>query len=304
MSGLQQFSDGRRPGKAPERSSFMHTCNLLSRYIKKKGSLRDFNLEIDGKIESLESIMKSGSAHAASASSTVNLLTNMDKPARPSTDSLPRPARPDCSVNLLEDTPEKYTKSKDAKKIEPETAQLTIFYGGRILVFDSCPADKAKELVKFASKGSPRISGGLVSNILHQNPSPSALVATKPFSRDGLPPVPSFQTTAGLMSSNSCKDKTRSEVIGHQKAGGISSNTSKDLPNTGSGDMGLSSGTVVCISPQPVINGSDLPIARRSSVHRFLEKRKERASARGPYQDQEHAASSSSKGDELLDLKL
>ncbi|XP_075523344.1 protein TIFY 10b-like isoform X1 [Primulina tabacum] len=295
MSGLQQFSDGRRPGKVPEWSSFMRTCNLLSRYIKKKGSLRDFNLEIDGKIESLESIMRAGSAHAASASSTVNLLTQMDKPARPSMDSFPRPARPESSVNFLEDTSKKDIKSKDATKIESKTAQLTIFYAGRVLVFDGCPADKAKDLVKFASKDSPPISDGFVYNILHQNPSPSAVAATEPSSRDGLTPVLSFQT-AGRISSN---------VVGHQKAGGISSNTSKDIANNGSGDVVLSSGTEASISPQPEVNGSDLPIARRSSVHRFLEKRKERAAARRPYQIQEHApSSSSSKGDEHLDLKL
>lgn len=146
--------------------------------------------------------------------------------------------------------------SKDATKIEPKTAQLTIFYGGRVLVFDSCPADKVKELVKFASKDGPGVSGGLVSNILHQNPIPSAAAATTPGSRDGLPPVPSFQTAAGFISSNSCKDKPRSEVVGHQKAGGISSNTSKDVPNMGSGDVGLSSGIQAFISPQPEVNGS------------------------------------------------
>ncbi|KZV43476.1 salt responsive protein 1 [Dorcoceras hygrometricum] len=275
-----------KPRKAPERSSFMHTCNLLSQYINNKGSLRDFNLEIDGKIESLESIMKSEHAHAAPASSAVNLLTQMDKQARPPAGSLPCLPTPDCSINLLEDTSKKEIKSKDATKIEPKTAQLTIFYAGRVLVFDSCPADKAAELVKFASKEIPNISGG----ILLKKPSPRAAAATTPGSRDGLPPVPSFQT-ASCVSSN---------IVGHQKAGGISSNTPKEIANTG----GLSSGTQARISLQPEVNGSDLPIARRSSVHRFLEKRKERAAARGPYQIQENAASSSSKGDEHLDLKL
>jgi jasmonate ZIM domain-containing protein len=36
-----------------------------------------------------------------------------------------------------------------------EKQQLTIFYGGKVLVFDDFPADKAKDLMQIASKGSP-----------------------------------------------------------------------------------------------------------------------------------------------------
>nr|GMC50000.1 protein TIFY 10A-like [Ipomoea batatas] len=69
----------------------------------------------------------------------------------------------------------------------------------------------------------------------------------------------------------------------------------------------------------------DLPIARRSSLHRFLEKRKDRAIARAPYQVHNHHSampsssknhpssssnngnedySSSNSGNELLDLNF
>lgn len=58
MSSSRHLSDSGRVGKepAPEKSNFVHTCNLLSRYIKKKGNLRNLNLEIGGQVESLESI--------------------------------------------------------------------------------------------------------------------------------------------------------------------------------------------------------------------------------------------------------
>lgn len=50
---------------------------------------------------------------------------------------------------------------------------------------------------------------------------------------------------------------------------------------------------------QPI--GLDLPIARRASLHRFLSKRKDRASARGPYQLHKPSAESPK---ELFDLNL
>lgn len=37
---------------------------------------------------------------------------------------------------------------------EPEKAQMTIFYGGQVFVFNDFPADKAKEVMLLASKGS------------------------------------------------------------------------------------------------------------------------------------------------------
>ncbi|XP_074330907.1 jasmonate ZIM domain-containing protein 1-like isoform X2 [Apium graveolens] len=46
---------------------------------------------------------------------------------------------------------------------------------------------------------------------------------------------------------------------------------------------------------------SDLPIARRASLHRFLEKRKDRATARGPYQFNNPSGESSK---EKFDLNL
>jgi jasmonate ZIM domain-containing protein len=43
------------------------------------------------------------------------------------------------------------SEKKPAK--EAEKSKLTIFYGGRVLVFDNYPAEKVEELMNYASKG-------------------------------------------------------------------------------------------------------------------------------------------------------
>ncbi|KAL0415025.1 UNVERIFIED_CONTAM: hypothetical protein Slati_3334400 [Sesamum latifolium] len=297
MSSLRQLSDGRRQGKEPEKTNFVQTCNLLSQYIKGKGSLRDLNLEIGGKVESLEAIVKPGSSLAASDSTTVDLPRNNGKSAehsleqQPSKNPVPHVARPDSSIVIVEDAPNKAS---------------------------------TRDLVSMAKKSSSQMSYGILSKTIQEKPNP----ASTSVAREGLPPRP--QAGGGkqqpvVISSTTCKEKanptttataasTSSEREGFPpwppQAGtgkqpvAISSNTCMETDPTNSGAIASSSRTQEQLSPQSEANGSDLPIARRSSLHRFLAKRKNRAAVRGPYHNQEHPASSSSKSDEQIDLNL
>lgn len=395
MSSSHHLSDSTRVGKppAPEKSNFVHTCNLLSRYIKKKGNLRNLNIEIGGKVESLETIMRPGSSQ----------LTPIN----------------------IEDALNESITSKDAI-MEPDNAPLTMFYAGRVLVFDDYPAEKARELVQLASNinsnmatgkekvipdvgvasssaaqewrppppqanGSveaagtntfnekintggfssgaqewllrqPRTIGsrkanGTFSNLLKEKVVDGAAasssgaqewVAPEPEAKaSGLfsyPIVEKTNTGCAVMSTSgvqewlpplcetnsSCKDSgvlsepvkvkmnpvgavasnsgvrdwlsPQPEEKGSRLAIGTLSNSVEEKTNPGRVMASLSKAQSM-IPPQTEANGSDLPIARRSSLHRFLEKRKDRAVARGPYQIQEQPASSS-KSDEQLELKL
>ena len=59
------------------------------------------------------------------------------------------------------------------KTKEGKAAQLTIFYGGQVIVFDDFPADKAKELMSFASKGNPQSQNSSASAYTFAQTQPS-----------------------------------------------------------------------------------------------------------------------------------
>ncbi|KAL8466377.1 hypothetical protein ACS0TY_035471 [Phlomoides rotata] len=255
-------------GKAAVASNFAQTCNLLSRYVKEKGCLRDLNLEIGGKVESLEALVKPGSSLSGSPSTSKKLQTNSGKSQKEIS-----------SIITIEDDCNKASTSKLGRTGDSNTSQLTIFYSGRVLIFDDFPAGKVKELVSVAKRSSSQMSYGITSNTIQEKPNTAAAT------REGLPPRPHSSS-------------------GKRPLVGISSNTCKEKMNAASDGAGPSSSKAYeQISPEPEANGSDLPIARRSSLNWFLKKRKDRAVAKGPYHNQEHPAPfSNSKDEEQFDL--
>ncbi|XP_057503693.1 protein TIFY 10b-like [Actinidia eriantha] len=245
MSSSQEFSDRRSSGKGPERSNFAQTYNRLSQYLKEKRSLKDLGLEITGKLE----------PKGRSEITRGLFPVDREKPGETSAwngfvDLFPQHAGVGCSnTSIIDlDSPEQSNCSEPAAmETEPKAAQMTIFYGGRVVVFDCVPADKAKELMLLASNES--------------SPNSSAFLST---------PQPEVITISDSVPSSS----------------------RTDLPNP----------TQEHLRPRLQTTGSDIPIARRSSLHRFFDKRKDRVTARAPYQVNGGPSSSSPKLDDLIDL--
>ncbi|KAG9157432.1 hypothetical protein Leryth_010264 [Lithospermum erythrorhizon] len=114
---------------------------------------------------------------------------------------------------------------------EPEKAQMTIFYGGQVIVLDEFPADKVKEIMTMAGTQNPK----------------KIIMGSK-----------SAESATNLLTSSSFGNN-----LVHQTS-----------PAT----------------PQPMLH--DLPIARKASLARFFEKRKDRLTAKAPYQTSSMGATS------------
>ncbi|KAJ9183718.1 hypothetical protein P3X46_007530 [Hevea brasiliensis] len=254
MAGSPDFVEfaGQKGARWPEMSGFSQTCSLLSQYLKEKGSLGDLSLgmtcssEGNGTPEMVRQV-----------ATTMNLFPMSEKQGDVSTTNKPTTRTNLISMDLFPQQAgfttsapkEDVQKSRDSRinkaaTPEPQTAQMTIFYAGQVIVFNDFPADKAKEVMLLAGKGSSKGLTGFVPSVPVKNhPVFAPNVAKTPVESSGsIPPssnaVPNF---------------------------GNNLNQERMQPPT-----------------QSIAN--DLPIARKASLHRFLEKRKDRITARSPYQ--------------------
>ncbi|KAG4993261.1 hypothetical protein AAZX31_11G037700 [Glycine max] len=132
-------------------------------------------------------------------------------------------------------------------------SQLTIFYGGQVLVFDDIQAKKAKDILSFAGKGMSQNQNDYANTF----PATTSANPTRPF--------PFLMNIIPTSANNSVQD--------HPQA---------------------PSKPVIC----------DLPLARKASLHRFLEKRKDRIAARAPYQTSNHMAALNKPAESMTWLTL
>ncbi|KAF8103272.1 hypothetical protein N665_0188s0215 [Sinapis alba] len=199
--------------KLPEKPSFSQTCSRLSRYLKEKGSFGDlsFAMTCNPDVNGID----------PKAAQDVKLKNDMF------------PWQSSFSSK------EEVEKIKETKSLKPESqsSPVTIFYGGQVMVFDDFPAEKAKQVIDLAYKGSAK---SFTAELNYNQSAYTKNLAKNQKEIASIPrPVPPSPA------------KTAAQEP-------IKTNTSS--------------------------LASELPIARRASLHRFLEKRKDRITSKAPYQ--------------------
>ncbi|TVU48186.1 hypothetical protein EJB05_07813 [Eragrostis curvula] len=107
-------------------SRFAATCGLLRQYMKEQGG---------------------NAAVRLAPAMAMSLMPGADA-AGGVTEAVPAPEEGKIMLELFPQQPGTLKASRERK--EPERAPLTIFYGGRMVVFDDFPAEKAEELMKAA----------------------------------------------------------------------------------------------------------------------------------------------------------
>ncbi|XP_071731959.1 protein TIFY 10A-like [Rutidosis leptorrhynchoides] len=226
MSAAKHHISGTGDGNSPaEKSKFV---NRLSSYLKEKGNIRDINFGINSKFVPNPNPNPNTDASRSSHKVTIDERSSKTKRlGEKSADSVPEYIILDSSSEL-DDCTIKGSCSEAVTK--PKTAQMTIFYGGQVVVIDDVSEDRVKDLIQMVKNSEP-------SNRIENEIS-----------------------------------ETKESVKGKGK------------------------------------DSSDLPIARRASLHKFLAKRKDRATVRpAPYPQVQHNQSpggSSSGKEHSFDLNM
>ncbi|VVA95039.1 unnamed protein product [Arabis nemorensis] len=135
-------------GQAPEKSNFSRRCSLLSRYLKEKGSFGNIDMGLARKPDL-----------ALAGKSDLRGEQNVIKKTEPLET---RTFEFIQKLSVCEASTSSGGKTRGADLSEPESvvpepgnSQLTIFFGGRVMVYNEFPEDKAKEIMEVAKKANP-----------------------------------------------------------------------------------------------------------------------------------------------------
>ncbi|XP_057549247.1 protein TIFY 10A-like [Amaranthus tricolor] len=207
---------GRTEKKKMTKSNFKETCCRFSQFLKEKRSL--------GQLDAFKDIASS-ELDIIGANSFPN---NMEK-EKMSLKLFPMNNSMDAGAENL---PKSMTQSREflasTEEAKNATPSMTIFYGGKVLVFNGLPEDKAQEIMLVASRGN-------------------------------------IKANVEIQTQTSTQTETQIHIQTPRNIKYITTDVAQGLV------------------PQGPSSLYDLPLARRVSLHRFMEKRKHRIANNAPY---------------------
>ncbi|XP_010476887.1 PREDICTED: protein TIFY 11A-like [Camelina sativa] len=238
--------------QAPEKSDFTRRCSLLSRYLKEKGSFGNIDLGLFQKPSSGLGFTGKSDPPPGKQNALQKAEHFKGKPSNSS----------GCKV-----------KDADLSESQPESSQLTIFFGGKVIVYNEFPADKAKVIMDVAKQAKPVSETNIQTQVKVENNNKS-----------------NIQTQINVENSNNNnKSNIQTQIYVENNNDNKSNMVLPDLNEpTNTADTDHSHPTMEQQKQQEQ-NQIVERIARRASLHRFFAKRKDRAVARAPYQINQNA---------------
>ncbi|CAF1926802.1 unnamed protein product [Brassica napus] len=168
MSSSMECSATRRSSSG--KPSFSLTCSRLSQYLKENGSFGDLSLGMSCKPETngmsrkpttTMSLFPCEATNVGSMAAAQDVKPKNLFPRQPSFSSSSSSIPKDDVLKMTHAT----SSSSRSVKPEPQTAPLTIFYGGQVIVFNDFSAEKAKEVMNLANKGTANTFTGFTSTL-------------------------------------------------------------------------------------------------------------------------------------------
>ncbi|KAF4366442.1 hypothetical protein F8388_003680 [Cannabis sativa] len=162
------------------------------------------------------------------------------------------------------------TMPKSASNTAP-AAQLTIFYGGCVKIFDGIPEEKVNEIIRMAAATAAAIKSSNMNNMEADNASSSPVP----------PRSPAIQNAAAVGSLLAQLCPAQKSSLNKLQAG----NNCPTLLQNSSNAAEVIKEIFMIDFPLTffLYHGLEFPIARRHSLQSFLEKRRNRLVSKSPY---------------------